>query len=104
MNEWLNGAVVDHSIARRRRIQNLLREALILGEQIQTQGARPRLDEIDHLLDVVNLQDWKDRTKDLFLHHRRLWGYVYQHGRRDEPVRAVMLAAEVNRSARKQAR
>jgi len=97
-------AVVDHRIPGRRRVQDLLRHALILGEQVQTQRARPRVDEVDHLLDVIDLQDRKNRAEDLFLHHRRVRRHVHQHRRRDEPVRAVVLTSVENGPARQQRR
>ena len=67
MNDWLDRAIVDGSIAGYRGGQDLLRHGVIFGEQVQTKRARPRVDEVDHLFDVVNLQNREDRAADLFL-------------------------------------
>src|SRR5205809_6164995 len=49
-NQWMDGAIVDHRIPRRRCIEDSLRHALILGEHVQTQWARPGVDEVDGML------------------------------------------------------
>src|SRR5262245_65693723 len=95
VNEWLDRAVIDGSIAGCRGGQDLLRHDLILGEQVEAKRARPRVDEVDHLFDVADLQNREDRAEDLFLHYGRVWRHIRQNGRRDEAVTCVVLTAMI---------
>src|SRR6266852_7687824 len=63
-NQWMDCAVVDYCIPRCRFVQDVLRHALLLGEHVQTQWARPGIDEVDDLLDAIDLQDRKNRSEE----------------------------------------
>jgi hypothetical protein len=57
MEDRLKGAVVDAGIPRCRRVQDLLGYGPIVREQVKTERARPRVDEVDHFPNVGDLQD-----------------------------------------------
>src|SRR6266699_6286308 len=98
VNHRLEGAVVDHSIPRGRRVQDLFSYRLIFGEQIQTERAWPSVDEVDDFLNAAHFQDRQDRAKDLFLHRGRVRRHVHQHRWLDKTITSIMLAAVEDRS------
>ena len=55
-DERLNRAVVDRRVPRGGRLQDPLRHLLVFRKDIEPQRAWPRVDEVDHLLDVIHLQ------------------------------------------------
>src|SRR5439155_1768572 len=74
----------------------------ILGEHVQAERARPRVDERDRLLDAVDLEDRENRAEDLLLHRGRIRRYVHEHGWRDESILPIAPAAVIDRPAREQ--
>src|SRR5262249_27318085 len=54
-DERLDRAVVDRRVSGGGRVQDLLRHMLAFREVIEAERAWPRIDEVDHLLDVVHL-------------------------------------------------
>ena len=70
VNRRLKRAVVNVSIARTRRAQDLFGYRAVLGEQIQTQRAGTCVNELDHFLNAIDFQDWQDRAEDFLLHRR----------------------------------
>ena len=70
VNRRLKGAIVDVGIARTRGAQDLFGYRAVLGEHIQAQRAGTWVNELDHILNATDFQDWQDWAEDFFLHRR----------------------------------
>ena len=58
VNRRLKGAVVNVGIARTRRAQDLFGHRAVLAEHIQTERAGAGVNELDHFVNAIDLQDW----------------------------------------------
>ncbi len=87
--------IVDRHAAGNRAFEDALGARGIVVEVIERERTRASVDVVNRGIDGIDRDQGQDRAKDLVLHHREIFRWIHNEGRREHTPRSVAWSQHV---------